>query len=897
MVTVSCSLNSLMNMSPVLNNRNDVGSYQILKRKNSSSASSKILMDNIGSRNVSLGMASPTSKDIGYVVKTNTEFLNNGIYCMKAMNSHKTVGIVKTTDVQMVQYNKECTSNFTYRFIKDGEGFRMINMRTGRILTETTPKGRYHWIHLKTKNDPNSKHQVWKFVDYGNQQFQVFSLATNYLFDISGDSSKNGKRFFAYRDNHGRSDQRFRFKLVGMFEEPKLSNEVVPNDVARKVGYQVANLNEFFDNGIYCLKSVKSKKAIGVQGDSTNVVQNGDKCDTNYRYRIMRIGESDQYRLESITGKGALSVTDLKTNYQPIGLQPFDENNEAQRWRFSYRVEADRQNKEIQLRNVASNHTLDILYGNVKDGAKVIAWVNNHDHPNERFTITLVDVYHPEMDVTAKGHVVRTHTDLVNNGIYCMKAMNSNKTVGIVKTTDVQMVQHNKKCTSNFTYRFIKDGEGFRMVNMRTGRVLTETTPEGLYHWIHLKTKNDPSDKHQVWKFVDYADNQLQVFSLATNYLFDISGDSSQNGKRFFAYRNNHGRSDQRFSFTMMGMFEEPKLSNEVVPNDVARKVGYQIANLNEFFDRGIYCLKSVKSKKAIGVKGDSNNVVQNGDKCDINYSYRILRIGESDQYRLESMTGRGALSVTDLKTNYQPVGLLPFDENNEAQRWRFSYRVEADRQNKEIQLRNVASNHTLDILYGKTHDGAKVIAWVNNHDHPNERFTITLVDIYTPPSEIPGYVVKTQADFFDEGVYCVKAVNSKKAVGLSCNEFDSKVYQIREECAPEFTYKVVRLENSDEYRLENQSGRGVLTERSAKGAVHSMSVKKWANAKGQKWRFMDIAEGQLQIQSCSTKYMMDIRKGSRSNGADLIAYSRNHKGNNQRFTFTLVSNGKAPSA
>jgi hypothetical protein len=67
----------------------------------------------------------------------------------------------------------------------------------------------------------------------------------------------------------------------------------------------------------------------------------------------------------------------------------------TQRWKLSYRVEKDRQRKEIQIRNVVTNYTLDILDGSPKNGAQVIAWVNNHDHPNERFTITLVDIFKP----------------------------------------------------------------------------------------------------------------------------------------------------------------------------------------------------------------------------------------------------------------------------------------------------------------------------------------------------------------------------------------------------------------------------------------------------------------------------------------------------------------------
>jgi hypothetical protein len=279
-------------------------------------------------------------------------------------------------------------------------------MISGRFFTEMIKPGKYHSIHLQTADDLNNVRQRWKFVKYKDQEFQVFSSKTNYLFDISGYSSQNGRRFFAYADNHSTKDQRFKFTLTGMYEEPKPSNQVVSKEVSQKVGYQIASPNDFFDDGIYCLKNVNSKKVIGVTGTSTNVIQNGDECDTNYRFRIMRIGESDEYRIESITGKGALSVTNLKRNAQPIDLQPYDPENKAQRWRFSYRVETDRLNKELQVRNVASNHTLNIYGRSRKDKAKVNAWVNNHEHPNQRFTIKLVGIYQQPFEIP--GYVVKT---------------------------------------------------------------------------------------------------------------------------------------------------------------------------------------------------------------------------------------------------------------------------------------------------------------------------------------------------------------------------------------------------------------------------------------------------------------------------------------------------------
>jgi hypothetical protein len=322
-----------------------------------------------------------------------SKLYNNEIYCIKAVHSNKFIGVLNVQGREVSQSQTVCTDNNSYRLLKSNNEFRFMNIRTGRFLTESfRSEGSYNHIYLEAKDDVNDPRQRWKIESYGHGQFQIFGSMSNFVFDILGNSKKDHAKLVAFGINPKNENQRFKFFFVGMFREAKPSTQIVPKHIARKVGYQIAHLNEFFDGGIYCLKNVKSKKVIGVEVNSTKVVQSGNKCDTNHTFKIIRIGQSDEYRIESMTGRGAFTPRHLNENKQPIVVQPFSKFNTSQRWKFSYRVEADRKKKEIQIRNVASSYTLDIYDGNIKDQAEVIAWVNNHKYPNERFTITLVDV-------------------------------------------------------------------------------------------------------------------------------------------------------------------------------------------------------------------------------------------------------------------------------------------------------------------------------------------------------------------------------------------------------------------------------------------------------------------------------------------------------------------------
>lgn len=336
-------------------------------------------------------------------------------------------------------------------------------------------------------------------------------------------------------------------------------------------------------------------------------------------------------------------------------------------------------------------------------------------------------------------------------------------------------------------------------------------------------------------------------------------------------------------------------LQNQIPSFNNPQSIGTQVGNPNSIFDSGIYCIQNVKSSKNIGVVGNGTKVLQNGNECSENYKFRILKICQTDYYRIESLTGRGAMTVTYVNNNKQPVVLSPYNSLS-FQHWTLSYKNNQDKQNKEIQFINVGTGHTLDIWLANMNNLAEVIGWVNNHGGPNERWRITLADIspykntsckYSGYHSV-GHVVRNQTEFIKGALYCMKAVHSNKTVGYA-NEGNNQVYQYGYDCDPEYLYRVSKINNSGEFRIINHATNKDLTEQILPSAVHPIKLHHWDNLNTQKWKFIDFSEGEFQFYNSKTKFFGDIEYGSASDNRRLIAYYKNHKGKNQRFTFTLV--------
>lgn len=322
-----------------------------------------------------IGMPSP-------IIEKSADFVNERVYCMKAVHSGKTIGIVNEGDNQVFQYGENCSPKSSYQVIRivDSNEYYLLNEHSGFVLTEYVESGPVHPIKLS--NWENKETQRWTFIDFGMNELQIVNSATNYIVDVEFGGTGNGLRLIAYQSNHKGPNQRFTFTLMN-----SIVPEIQPNEI---IGYRIADPEDFFDEGIYCFKNIKSSKVIGVMDGSPAVVQFGNTCSPDFTYRVIRIVGTDQFKIESMSGRGVLTVTDIEASKEPVHLTLW-ENLDTQKWRFSYRNDTHREDREIQLRNVETNNTLDIWYGDLRDGAEVIAWVNNHDDPNERWNIELVD--------------------------------------------------------------------------------------------------------------------------------------------------------------------------------------------------------------------------------------------------------------------------------------------------------------------------------------------------------------------------------------------------------------------------------------------------------------------------------------------------------------------------
>jgi hypothetical protein len=222
-----------------------------------------------------------------------------------------------------------------------------------------------------------------------------------------------------------------------------------------------------------------------------------------------------------------------------------------------------------------------------------------------------------------------------------------------------------------------------------------------------------------------------------------------------------------------------------------------------------------------------NDDVYIRGNKCSKYFQFKILRYKDSDEYLIQSVAN--SRYIYDIKwTDGTYSVLLGYKQNTgKPERWRFYYKNNKDRQNKEFQIINVAYKQIFNINSPYKNDYTGISSSDANTDGQKTKFKIYRMDGGKSPSGKIGYVVKDVRDFFDEGIYCMAAVHSGKALGLYKSTSNSQIFQAGRNCSPEFTYRVLKV-YSGVFKLENQSGKGYLSESLNGGIVRPVTLVQW---------------------------------------------------------------------
>lgn len=195
------------------------------------------------------------------------------------------------------------------------------------------------------------------------------------------------------------------------------------------------------------------------------------------------------------------------------------------------------------------------------DKAKLISYVHNHKGKNQRFKIIpikflQIEPPQPDANIRAKDYVVRKRANFFNKGIYCMTVLNSNKSVDLAKKGDRQIYLNGTDCTPEYTYQVMQLGgkNVYRLMNVASGKFLTENVIKGTFNRVMLAEKDDITDVRQKWKIIRYKNKEFQILNVKTKYTFDIQYNSTINGTRLMTFLHNYEGIEQRFKFTLVGI-------------------------------------------------------------------------------------------------------------------------------------------------------------------------------------------------------------------------------------------------------------------------------------------------------------------------------------------------------
>jgi hypothetical protein len=311
-------------------------------------------------------------------------------------------------------------------------------------------------------------------------------------------------------------------------------------------------------------------------------------------------------------------------------------------------------------------------------------------------------------------------------------------------------------------------------------------------------------------------------------------------------------------------------------------KTGELISDPNDFYDDEVYCIQSVGSPKTFGELMYRVPPAIAGTKCTRLSQVKIIRIGETDEYKITEVTRDYVLSLLGHNI-FSVIQFHPFDKNSII-KWRFTYRNETDKEKSQMQIVSSYNNYAVAVYHNSRFGAAN-----KDSNELSLKFNIyRMTDEELLPWDI-DYVVQDVEDFFDEGIYCMAIMNSGKAVGLYKKTHNNQIFQAGKSCTPEFTYRVLKTPSGD-FKLENQSGKGYLTEYlQANNVFGPVRLADWKDKLAQKWKIVNSGNKEFQLFSSASSYPMGVGNDTSNDGQKVITYYHNYKNKTQKFRFTLV--------
>jgi hypothetical protein len=309
--------------------------------------------------------------------------------------------------------------------------------------------------------------------------------------------------------------------------------------------------------------------------------------------------------------------------------------------------------------------------------------------------------------------------------------------------------------------------------------------------------------------------------------------------------------------------------------------IGELISDPNDFSDDEVYCIQSVSSPHSFGKLMYGVPTAMAGTKCTRLSQVKIIRIGETNEYKIKELTRDYFLTYLG-RHGFWPIQFYSLYKNSWI-KWRFTYRNETDKENSQMQIVCSYNNFALAVYNNKGFTAVN-----KDSNELSLKFNIyRMTDEELLPWDI-GYVVQDVEDFFDEGIYCIAAMNSGKALGLYKKTHNNQIFQAGKICTPEFTYRVLKTP-SGAFKLENQSGKGYLTENLIGQHLGPVCLADWKDKLTQKWKIENFGNKEFQLFSSASGFPMDVDGGMSLDGRGIITYFINQKRKNQRFRFTLV--------
>ena len=474
------------------------------------------------------------------------------------------------------------------------------------------------------------------------------------------------------------------------------------------------------------------------------------------------------------------------------------------------------------------NKNIDVSNGNTDNGTNIQIWENNNSN--------------------AQKWIIEYN----QNGYYTFKSkLNTNKCLQakeekITNSTNIQLFDCNNSDNQQFTIKHLGNGY-FSIITKKDSSMYLDVDGAKTNNGTNIQLWENNGNNAQKWKFTEIIDLKQTIYNntyiissaLDNNKNLDVDGAKTNNGTNVQLWENN-GNNAQKWKII--------------------------------YLKNGYYNIKSkLNTNKCLEIKNANYSIYANIQISDCNNSDKqqfIIKKIDNEYYSIISKINRLYIDADGAKTNNGTNIQLYYNNNNNAQKWRFNLVTETKKtiNNGTYTIYSMLDeNKTLDVSGAKTDNGTNIQLWENNGNNAQ----------------------KWEIEYLNNGYYkFISKLDSSKCLDIKNNEYynttNIQLYDCNNSESQQFSIKDL---NNGYFTISAKYNNTNIDISEAK-TTNGTNIQLWENNgnNAQKWKFVELLNSEQVINNgiyilnsaLDNNKNLDVDGAKTNNGTNIQIWENN---------------------